>query len=288
MPKLIDTHSHINFNLFKDDWNQVLSNTLENDIWVINVGSQSSTSKRAIEIANKYNEGVYASVGLHPTHLYDTYIDIEEEALANFKSRKEDFDKNYYKELASDKKVVAIGEMGLDYHFLPENIDREEGIAKQKFVFRQGLDLADELNLPIIIHSRDTHNDIQDILKEYKNANKLKRNGVIHCYTGTWQEAEEYLNLGFLISFTGIITFELKGKNKDKQKDLLEVVEKIPLNKIMIETDAPYLAPMPYRGKKNQPLYVKYVAEFIAKLRNVNFEEITKITTNTAKDFFNI
>jgi len=287
MPKLIDTHSHVNFNSFKDDWNQTLSNTLDSDIWVINVGSQASTSKRAVEIANKYNEGIYASVGLHPTHLFETHVDIEE-ASANFTSRKEDFDINFYKKLAQDKKVVAIGEMGLDYHFLPENINKEEGVAKQKLVFRQGLDLADELNLPIIIHSRDTHDDIQTILKEYKDANKLKRCGVIHCYTGTWEEAKKYLELGFLISFTGIITFEPKGKNKEKQEALLEVVKNTPLDKIMIETDAPYLAPAPYRGKKNEPLYVRYVAEFIAKIKNINFEEVANTTTKTAKSFFNI
>lgn len=284
---LIDTHAHINFSAFKNDADETIKRALKNDVWIINVGSQNTTSKRAVEIANKYNKGVYASVGLHPTHLFKTYVDISEVG-ANFKSRVEKWDKEYYENLAKDKKVVAIGETGLDYNFIPDNIDRKMAEKKQQEVFRKELDLADELDLPVIIHSRDVHKDVVAILKEYLDAGKLKRKGVSHCFTGSWEEAQMYLELGFLISFTGIITFKPRKSQLALQEKILEVVKNIPLEKCMIETDAPYLSPEPYRGKRNEPFYVEYVAKKIAEIKNIGFEEVSKITTKTAKEFFKI
>src|SRR3989338_10893935 len=145
---LIDTHAHINFNAFKDNADDIIRRTLAKDIWMINVGSQSTTSRRAIDLAEKYPEGVYAAVGLHPTHLFEMQVD-ESEVGVRFKSRKEDWDYDFYKRLAKNKKVAAIGEVGLDYHFIPENVDFKEARAKQKKVFMKALDLADELDLPV-------------------------------------------------------------------------------------------------------------------------------------------
>lgn len=284
---LIDTHCHLNFSAYKDDLDEVIDRTLKKDVWIINVGSQSTTSKRSVEIAEKYKEGIYAAVGLHPTHLYETYVDLEEVG-PNFKSRTEDWDADFYRKLAKSKKVRAIGEMGLDYHFIPENVDKGEAQEKQKQVFRFGLDLADELDLPIIIHSRDVHGEVCEILKKYLDAGRLKKRGVAHCFTGSWEEAQKYLELGFLISFTGIITFKPREKQKHQQEKILEVVHEIPLEKCMIETDAPYLSPEPYRGKRNEPLYVEEIAKKIAEIKGLDFEEIARATTETAREFFGI
>jgi len=284
---LIDTHAHLNFSGFKDDCDETIKRTLAADTWIINVGSQSTTSQRAIEIAKKYPEGVYAAVGLHPTHLFEMDVD-ESEVDVKFKSRKEDWNAEFYEKLAKNKKVVAIGEIGLDYNFIPKNIDFEAAKKKQQDIFRQALDSADKLDLPVIIHSRDTHDDIVPILKEYSDAGKLKRRGVLHCFTGAWTDAKKYLDLDFLISFTGIITFNPRPNQMAAQKQILDVIKKIPLEKIMVETDAPYLAPEPFRGKRNEPLYVEYVARKIAEIKNISFEEVAKATTQTAKHFFKI
>lgn len=284
---LIDTHTHINFNAFKDNADEIIRRTLAKNIWMINVGSQSTTSQRAIALAEKYPEGVYAAIGLHPTHLFEMQVD-ESEVGVRFKSRKEDWGYDFYKDLAQNKKVVAIGEVGLDYHFIPKEIDLEKAKSKQKEVFMKALDLADEMNLPVIIHSRDTHAEVAEILKSYLDAGRLKRRGVSHCFTGSWEEAQKYLELGFLISFTGIITFNPRPSQISAQEKLLQVVKNIPLDKCMVETDAPYLAPEPYRGKQNEPLYVEYVARKIAEIKNIGFEEVAQTTTKTAKFFFRI
>lgn len=284
---LIDTHAHLNFSAFKDDINEVIKRTIEKKVWVINVGSQSTTSERAVEIANRHEEGIYAAIGLHPTHLFSMHVD-ESEADVNFQSRSEDWDTEYYKKLAQNKKVVAIGEMGLDYNFIPKDVDQNKARLKQCQVFREGLNLADELDLPIIIHSRDVHDEVTDILKEYTDKGRLKRKGVAHCYTGNWQEAKKYLDLGFLISFTGIITFQPKKSQHEAQESIWDVVRNIPLDKFMVETDCPYLTPEPHRGKRNEPMYVEYVAQKIAELKNMSFEEIATISTETARNFFKI
>ncbi len=284
---LIDTHSHLNFSAFKNACDEVIKRTLAAGTWIINIGSQSTTSERAVEIANKYPKGVYAAVGLHPTHLFEMEVD-ESEVDVKFKSRKEQWSANFYEKLAKNKKVVAIGEIGLDYNFIPKNVDYEMAKKKQQEVFRQALDSADKLNLPVIIHSRDTHDDLIPILKKYTDAGKLQRRGVLHCFTGNWTDAKKYLDLGFLISFTGIITFKPRPKQMATQQQILEVVEKIPLDKIMIETDAPYLTPDPHRGKRNEPLFVEFVARKIAEIKGISFEEVAAATTQTARAFFKI
>lgn len=294
MPKLIDTHCHLNFNAYKDDVNEVIKQTLAKDVWMINVGSQTETSKRAVEIAECFDKGVYATVGLHPSHLCETYIDEEEIEKIHVETRVEEFDYNFYKKLAKNEKVVAIGECGLDYTYLPKDCDRKTEINRQKQVFRAHLDLARELNLPVIIHCRDEHKDIFKILDEEKEQTRGAcplnpwRRGVAHCFTGDWKSAKGYLDRGCLISFTGIITFNVKEKLKEKQEKLIEVVKKTPLEKIMIETDAPYLAPEPHRGKRNEPLYVRYVAEKIAGIKGLEFDEVVKQTTKNAMEFFNL
>ncbi|MEK7503695.1 MAG: TatD family hydrolase [Patescibacteria group bacterium] len=246
----IDTHAHLNFNIYKEDGSKVLQRSLDNGVWMINVGSQYSTSQRAVEMAGKYETGVFAAIGLHPIH------------------SGEEFDRAKYKELAKSNKVVAIGEIGLDYK-LEYVLFRE----KQKQVFLKQLDLAEELDLPVIIHCRMAHEDLISELKARGNGLR----GVIHCFTGTWTQAQKYMEMGFCLGINGII-FKM---------DLEEVIKKAPLDKILLETDCPYLTPKPMEGR-NEPSYVKYVAEKIAKIKGLSYKEIAKTTTQNAKLLFRI
>lgn len=278
---LIDTHAHVNFNSFRDDSSEVIKRALDSGTWVINVGSQFSTSRRAIRLAENYEEGVYAAIGLHPVHLVAANVDEED---MQFESRAEEYDYEAYKVLAKNKKVVAIGEVGLDYYHLKERIKGgvdekkiKEIKEKQKEIFIKQFELAQEFDLPVIIHCREAHNDLMEILKKLK-IHYPKFKAVIHCFDGDLETAKKYFDLGLMISFTGLVTF-VKG---------FEWIKDIPENKFMIETDSPYLTPIPYRGKRNEPLYVKYVAEKIAEIRGITKEEAEKITTGNAKKFFNI
>ena len=282
---LIDTHAHLNFNAYKADTDEVIRRSLDNDVWMINVGSRYETSKKAVEVAERYPEGVYAAIGVHPIHLaegiFKVKLDEEETAL---QTRNENFDYEKYKALAKSKKVVAIGETGLDYYYRPKTKKKLELFKeKQRSGFCQQLNLAQELNLPVIFHCRMAHDDLIKILADSQNSNKstgvdLLPSGVVHCFTGNWEQAEEYMNMGFYLGFNGII-FKL---------NLDEIIEKTPLDKILIETDCPYLIPPPFSGKRNEPLYVKYVAERIAKVKNLDLKEIAKITTENAKKLFKI
>lgn len=267
---LFDTHTHVNFNAFKNDWREVIERALKNNIWLINVGSQSTTSKRAVEIAENYQQGVYAAVGLHPSHLEEQEIDkLEDGEKIQYKTKGEEFDENYYLELAKNEKVVAIGECGLDYYRIKNN---ELGIKnKQKEVFIKHIELAEKVNKPLIIHCRDAHEDLIELL--------TSNEGIMHFFTGTLEQALKYIDLGFYISFSGVITFTNAYDN---------IVKNLPLDKILIETDAPYVAPAPYRGKRNEPSYVIEVAKKIAKIKNISLEEAAERTTQNAKIIFNI
>ncbi|HBB57035.1 TPA: hydrolase TatD [Patescibacteria group bacterium] len=279
-PKLIDTHTHVNFSAFKNDGKEVIKRALDDGTWIINVGSQADTSERAIKIANEYKEGVYATVGLHPAHLEEQEVDYKEEGdRINYRSRPEEFDEDFYLKLAQNNKVVAIGECGLDYcrnsQSKISNLESKNWKEKQKEVFKKHLELANKANKPIIIHCRDAHDDLLKIL----NLAVKPPSGVMHFFTGTLEQAEKYIELGFYISFSGVITFT------DAYN---EVVRNIPSNRTLVETDAPYVSPKPYRGKRNEPSYVKYAAQKIADLRGVSFDEIAAQTTENAKKLFKI
>ena len=269
---LIDTHAHVNFSAFKDDAGQVIKRTLSGNVWLVNVGSQYSTSKRAVEMAKLYPQGVYAAIGLHPVHLsegiFKAKIDAEE---VEVETREEEFDYQRYKALAQSEKVVAIGEIGLDYWYKPKSkVKQVDFKEKQLKVFLQQMDLARELNLPVILHCRVAHQDLINNLPD-----KVK--GVVHCFTGSWLQAQQYLNKGLCLGFNGII-FKL---------DLDEIIAQTPLDKMVIETDCPYLTPTGAVGR-NEPLYVKYVAEKIAKIKKVSYEEVSRVTTKNAVKLFNL
>jgi len=257
---LIDTHAHLNFNAFKNDFDEIIKRALAENIWVINVGSKYETSERAVEIAEKYEKGIYAAIGLHPIHAKD-----------------ENFNASKYRSLCQSDKVVAIGEIGLDY-FKDYGLFKE----KQKQVFLQQLSLAKELNLPVILHCRKAHEDLLKILNYKLKTINYKLTGLVHCFTGKWKQAKKYLDMGFYLGINGII-YKL---------DLKEVIEKTPLEKILIETDCPYLTPSPAealaKAGRNEPIFVKYIVQDIAKIKNIDFQKVAETTSQNAKNLFRI
>jgi TatD DNase family protein len=272
---LIDTHAHLNFEAFENDWHETAKRALDAGIQIINVGTNLETSKKAVAIAEEFSEGVYAAVGVHPSEILNEKFEIGE-----------------YEKLAAHPKVVALGEIGLDYYRLPDTIRPEGagGVASgrqikspeeiknlQKEILLNFLKLSGKTKLPVIIHCRDAHADLIQFLENFNQAPGPDARGVMHCFSGSFDEAKRYLNLGFLISFTGVITFaHFEG----------ETLAKVPLNKIMVETDCPYLTPEPYRGKRNEPRYVEFVAKEIARIKNEPYEEVAKVTTENARRLF--
>jgi TatD DNase family protein len=254
--KFIDSHAHLDLSEFKEDMPDVIRRAEENGIEnIITIGIGIKESKEALKIAEAY-PFIYASIGIHPHNAKS--LDLK--AL------------DFLEENAKNKKVVALGEMGLD--FFRNHSPREDQIR----AFRAQLDLAKSLKLPVIIHDRDAHDETLSILKEERVG---LTGGVIHCFSGDVKMAFSCIDMGFYISIPGTVTF----KNAKKQ---IEVVRKIPIEKILIETDCPFLAPVPYRGKRNEPLYVKYVAEDIAKIKNMPVEEVARITVLNTKELFSL
>ncbi len=258
---MIDPHAHLNFKEFDDDREEIIKRFFEGGgEKMINVGCDMKSSRESCELALK-NKNIFAAVGIHP-HDADT---------ASEHNLKE------LEELVKHYKVIAVGEIGLDYF---RNLSPRE---KQIEAFKLQLELAENHQMPIIIHCRDAYNDLLNILKEYKTSNWR---GVVHCFNASWETAEEFLELGFYIGFTGIVTYH---KNKlTEEPEIYKAVKNIPLDKILIETDCPYLAPAPKRGQRNEPLFVKYVAEKIAEIKKISFDEVEKITSRNAVELFGI
>ena len=277
-PKLIDVHTHTHFAAYNEDRDAVIRRALDAGMWIINVGTQKGTSQDAIDTAHKY-EGVFATVGLHPIHSEKSFHDAQELGIEGtgedkgFLSRGEDFDRKYYKKLAKDPKVVAIGECGLDYYRLTE-----ETKAKQAEAFKNHIELSIEINKPLMIHCRNAFGDLIAILQEHRSLLSNKP-GVCHFFTGSEEEAKQLMDLGFSFSFGGAITFA---------REYEKLIKFIPLDRILLETDAPYVAPQAYRGKRNEPLYVEEVAKKIGRILNKDFEEIAKTTTENAIRVFNL
>jgi len=250
----IDTHCHLDFKDFDLDRKEVIQRAKEEGIdYIINVGSSLEGSEKSLKLAKEY-EFIFASVGFHP-HEADNF---NEEI------------KDKLKLLAQDKKVVAIGEVGLDYF---KNYSLKEN---QREVFSQLIDIAKELNLSLIIHSRQSAKDTLEILRE-----KKPKKVVIHCFSYDHYFLETFLKEGFFISFTANITYK-------NAKELRQLVKETPLERIMLETDAPFLAPHPLRGKRNEPSYLRYLGEAISEIKGISLEELAQITTQNAKNFFNL
>jgi len=251
---LVDTHCHLDFPEFDSDRDEVISRAKVSGVkFIINIGSSVLGSRRSVELSKKYNN-IYSVVGIHP-HEADSF---------NVES------KESIRELAKDKKVVAIGEIGLDYF---KNFSKPEN---QRALFISLLEVAKDLDKPLVIHTRDAQIDTLKILKE-----AMPLRAVVHCFSGDKFFLDECLDLGFLISFTCNITYK-------KADNLRQIVEGVPLSSLLLETDAPYLAPEGFRGKRNEPMQIKLLAEKIAEIKGISFEEVADNTTLNAKRFFSL
>jgi TatD DNase family protein len=282
---MFDTHCHVQFNGFKNDAQEVVKKCGQIGMILNLVGTQKDTSRAGVEMAELY-PFAYASIGLHPVHLFSTHIDEEE---SKFLSREEDFDYEYYKKLGQSKKVIAVGECGLDLYRLPENKTKEEVLEKQKKVFSLQYKLAQELNVALVIHVREAHEEMIGLIRQLMAESGVQQvRGTVHCYTGNWHFAQQYLELGLHIGFTGVITFPPRKIDPQSQLDLLEAVKNVPLERIIVETDAPYLAPIPFRGQRCEPPMVEHTIRKIAVIKNISFAEAEKATTENAKKLFNI
>lgn len=271
--KLFDVHTHTQFAAYVEDQDAVVQRALDAGVWMINVGTQKDTSANAVQTAHRFSEGVFVAVGLHPIHTEVSYHDTQElGGEKGFTSRGEKFDYQYYKILAEDKKVVAIGECGLDYYRL-----EEQSKEQQKAAFGQQIQLAHEVKKPLMIHCRNAFEDLISVL--HASSFKLQAPGVIHFFSGSVANAEVLLEMGFYFSFGGVITFA---------RDYDEVIHYIPIERILLETDAPYVTPVPFRGKRNEPVCVVEVAKKMAELKNLSEEEIARITTQNARQLFRV
>ncbi|MBQ5882947.1 MAG: TatD family hydrolase [Clostridia bacterium] len=253
MDFIFDTHAHYNDKAFNEDRTKLLDSFTESGILgVINCGTDIEESKNSIALSKEY-DFMYCAVGFHPEEIH--------KANENYL--------NEIKELSKHKKCVAIGEIGLDYYWVKDN--KEE----QKRIFTEQVILANELNLPVIIHSRDAHNDTLEILKKYKPK------GVLHCFSGSVDVMKEVLKLGMYIGLGGAVTFK-------NARVPLEVAKELPLERLLLETDCPYMSPVPMRGKRNQSTYISFVAEKIAEVKNLTKEEVLATANNNAFKLFNI
>lgn len=252
---LFDTHAHFDDEQFDADRDEVLKSLKSYGVGnIVNIGSSIKTSRTSIALAEKY-DFVYAAVGVHPSETGELCeTDIDE-----------------LKRLAANPKVRAIGEIGLDYHY-PDDV--EPSIQKKWFV-RQ-LELAKELNMPVVIHDRESKGECLEILKEHKISN-----GVVHCFSGSAETAREILKLGMMISFTGVLTFK-------NAKKAIAACAAVPLDRLMIETDCPYMSPEPHRGRRNFSGYVEFVARKMAEIKGVSYDELVDITERNAKRFYGI
>lgn len=252
---IFDSHTHYDDTQFNDDRECVLKEIKEKGvIGILNCGSDLRGMEMSVELANKH-DFIYAAVGIHPE-----YANVVDKKVIE-----------RIKELTNNNKVRAIGEIGLDYYW-EENPPRE---VQQK-AFRMQMDLARELKLPVIIHDREAHKDTLDIMKEYSDVT-----GVVHCFSGSVEFARECLKLGYYIGITGVVTFK-------NAKVIKEVAKEVPLDRLLVETDCPYMAPTPFRGKRNQSDYVQFIIEEIANIRGITKEEVEEATINNVKNLLNL
>ncbi len=276
MPNLLDVHTHIHFPWYDQDREEVIKRAQTAGVKMICVGTQAATSQSAIELAKKYPKDIWAAVGFHPSHLSESWHHDRKEQK---EPAREKFDAEKLRRLAQDPKVVAIGECGLDYYRLAEN--REPQIKKQKEVFAEQIKLAQALNKPLMMHTRptaetdDAYEDTLEVLKE----NPVSVPKINHFYVGSLTITKKMLEAGFYFTFGGVITFT------DAYDTILNY---IPLDRILLETDAPYVAPEPYRGKRNEPAYIVETAKKLAELRGDSYEKIAETTTDTASRIFKL
>lgn len=297
--KYIDNHAHLNFKAFDEDREETIARALGAGVALINVGTQKDTSKQAVELAEKH-ANCFAIVGLHPVHTSKSFHDEKEigsptstsgevvagkDGMKGFMSRTETFDYEYYKDLCKHPKVVGVGECGLDYYRITnyelgitneQRETEEKALKKQEEIFRQQIELSIETKKPLMLHIREAYKEALEILKKYPGVK-----GNAHFFAGTIDEAKQFLDLGITLSFTGVITFP-------KITQYRELVEFVPLNMILSETDCPYVAPVPYRGKRNEPAYVVEVVKKIAEIKNLPLDEVAEQLRENSKRVWGI
>lgn len=268
--KYFDAHTHTNFVAYQDDRAEVIARAKEAGIGLNVVGTQFDTSRTAVELAKKY-DNVWATIGLHPIHTTSSHHDVRElgEGNKEFTSRGEQFDISNYEELGQSPRVIAIGECGLDYYRVDESTKDVQSKA-----FIEQIDLANKLGKPLMLHIRNAYDDALEILKAY-----AKVRGDVHFFAGDWGIARKFLDLGFTLSFTGVITFA---------HEYDEVVKGAPFDMILSETDAPYVTPAPYRGRRNEPLYVQEVVQRIAEIKGETLEKTAAQLLENARRVFKI
>lgn len=287
--KFIDTHTHVNLRAFSEDADAAIQRALDADVAIVNVGTQIDTSRQAVALLEKFPDDVYAVIGLHPTHTYAH--DYEDEEEVKFKTREETFDPAMYEGLLSSagenaQRIVGIGECGLDYYRLPDDRDHEEIKNLERAGFQKQIEFALKHDKALCVHCRpsdgtiDAYEDLLEIITEVKSQNPQLRFEV-HCYTGDAATALKFVELGGFIGLNGIITFDKTSRSQ-------EVVTAVPLENIILETDAPYLSPKSMRGKRNEPAFLPEVAEKIAEWKNVSTHEVAEQTTANAKKLFKI
>jgi TatD DNase family protein len=261
-PKYFDAHTHVQFAAYDEDREEVIKRSLEAGVWMMNIGTQKDTSQAAIDLAEKH-DGLFAAVGLHPIHTSASYHDAKElgggEAAQAFTSRGEDFDYDLYKKMALHPKVLAIGECGLDYYRL-----EAETKHKQIEALLQQVTLARETKRALMIHCRDAFDDLIDLFTTHQSELPEPR-GVIHFFSGTKDDARQLAELGFAFTFGGVVTFT---------RDYDEVLRFLPAEKIISETDAPYITPTPHRGKRNESSYIPFIVQKIAEIKSVPTDEM--------------
>ncbi len=280
-PCLIDTHAHLHFPAYDADREAVLGRLRAKNMGVITIGTSLENSARGVEFANTWAD-VWATVGLHPSHVTSAHLDEQEGSV-----HEHDVDPVKLKALVrSSPKVVAIGEVGLDFYRLDAHPEPEAAKLEQERVFRVQLAVARELDLPIVIHCREGLACLTEIVQEMWSTG-WKPRAVVHSFTGTWEEARPLVDLGLMIAVNGIATFSLR-KGEDPENAVDRTIERIPFDQLLLETDAPYLAPAPYRGKRNEPAYVEEVAKHVARVRQTSLKNVARVTTENALQAFRL
>lgn len=302
--KYIDCHTHAHFAAYKNDSEEVIKRALDAGVALISVGTQRDTSRAAVDLARKH-DNVWACIGLHPIHTEKSFHDEQElglpartnadltqtdaeknsggftlqnfleKNLGGFTSRGENFDFEYYKKLALDPKVVAIGECGLDYYRVTSDTGHETR-ERQQEAFLAQIELAKEVGKPLMIHCREAFDDLIDTFRPHV---KDLKPSITHFFTGTKDHAQELLDMGFYFTFGGVVTFT---------RDYDEIIKMIPLDRILSETDAPYVTPEPFRGKRNEPAYVVYVVKKLAEIKEVSEEEMAGQIWENARVAFSL
>ncbi|MEK7134036.1 MAG: TatD family hydrolase [Patescibacteria group bacterium] len=268
--KYFDAHTHVNFVAYKDDREATILRAKDAGVGMNVVGTQFDTSRAAVALAEKY-DNVYATIGLHPIHTSKSYHDEKElgEGGKEFTSRGEQFDMAEYEKLGGSERVIAVGECGLDYFRLEEKTKEV-----QKDAFIQQIELANALGKPLMLHIRNAYDDALEVLKAH-----AKVKGDVHFFAGDWETAKKFLDFGFTLSFTGVITFT---------HDYDEVIKNAPLDMLLSETDAPYVTPAPHRGKRNESAYVSFVVSKIAAIRGEDTEKVREQVLVNAKRVFRL